>query len=40
MRFMGIHDVFGSSGSPEDLMAHFKLNPEDIVRNIEEFLAE
>ncbi len=27
---VGVHDVFGTSGDPEELMAHFELTAEDI----------
>lgn len=32
LEIMGIPDVFGSSGKPDDLLKHFKLMPEDIVK--------
>ncbi len=31
LEVMGVPDVFGSSGKPDDLLRHFKLRPEDIV---------
>ncbi len=31
LEIMGVPDVFGSSGKPDDLLKHFKLMPEDIV---------
>ena len=36
---LGIHDRFGESGSPDELMKHFKLDKEGIVRQVTSFLA-
>lgn len=34
IRRIGVQDVFGISGSPGDLMRHFKLTKEDIARTV------
>jgi transketolase len=36
---MGIEDVFGQSGKPEDLVAHYRLTAAQIVENIYKLLA-
>jgi transketolase len=40
MRLVGVQDVFGTSGDPEDLMAHFGLTAPDIVAAAHEVLGQ
>jgi transketolase C-terminal domain/subunit len=35
---MGIADVFGQSGQPEQLLEHYNLTVEQIVQNIHKLL--
>jgi transketolase len=37
-RRVGVADVFGTSGEPDELMAHFGLTAEDIVSAAKELL--
>lgn len=39
MRRIGVNDVFGTSGDPEELLAHFGLTASDIVRASREAMA-
>lgn len=39
MRRVGVRDVFGTSGEPEELMAHFGLTGEDIAEAAREVIA-
>jgi transketolase len=32
MEFLGIHDAFGQSGTPEELIEHFGLSPRHIAQ--------
>ncbi|MBU1613781.1 transketolase family protein, partial [bacterium] len=34
VKMIGVRDTFGCSGSPEELMKHFKLTKEDIARAV------
>lgn len=36
---LGIRDVFGQSGTPEELLAHYGIDHESIVRETQKFLA-
>ncbi|MCC0728838.1 transketolase family protein, partial [Clostridioides sp. ZZV14-6045] len=38
VRRIGVKDVFGQSGTPADLLKHYGLTTEDIVKNIKELL--
>jgi transketolase len=38
MRFVGVLDMFGTSGDPDDLMKAFHLMPDDIVRAVKDVL--
>ena len=38
MRFIGIRDRFGESGTPEELIKEFNLDSDDIVKAVEEVL--
>jgi transketolase len=38
MRFVGVHDRFGTSGDPADLLKVFHLMPEDIVKAVKDVL--
>ena len=38
MRFVGIHDRFGTSGDPAVLLQHFKLMPDDITAAVRDVL--
>ncbi|MCK9612177.1 MAG: transketolase C-terminal domain-containing protein [Bacteroidales bacterium] len=40
MKLIGVHDRFGESGKPDELMKKFKLNAEDIYNLVLEFMAE
>lgn len=40
MKFVGIQDRFGTSGTPDDLLKAFHLMPEDIVAAAEELLKQ
>lgn len=40
MRFVGVHDRFGESGNPEELMKEFGLHHDEIVKQAEELLAQ
>lgn len=35
MEFIGVHDQFGQSGTPDELLRHYKMTVEDIVRAVE-----
>jgi transketolase len=37
IRYVGIQDCFGCSGSPDELLKHYKLTPEDIVAAAKSF---
>jgi transketolase len=39
MEFVAVHDRFGQSGKPEELMAAFGIKAPDIVRAAEAVLA-
>ena len=38
MRFVGVLDMFGTSGDPDDLLKAFHLMPDDIVRAVKDVL--
>lgn len=38
IRRMGVKDVFGQSGKPADLLKHYGLTKEEIIKNIKELL--
>ncbi len=38
MRFVAVHDRFGESGSPEELMKHFQLDRNEIVKQVKDVL--
>lgn len=38
MRFVAVHDRFGESGDPEELMKHFQLDRKEIVSQVNEVL--
>ena len=38
MRFVGVHDRFGTSGDPAELLKAFHLMPEDIVKAVKDVL--
>lgn len=38
MRFVGINDTFGQSGSPKELLKYYHLTPADIVRQAKELI--
>lgn len=35
MEFIGVHDQFGQSGTPDELLKHYKMTVEDIVKAVE-----
>lgn len=37
LRRIGIHDRFGESGEPDELMRHFKLDHQSITKTVQEF---
>lgn len=40
LRRIGIYDHFGESGTPEQLLVHFKLDNASIAQEVEQFVAE
>lgn len=39
MRFVGVHDVFGQSGTPEELIRHYGMDEDAIVSAVKELVA-
>ena len=37
---LGVHDVFGQSGTPEELLAHYGIDSTSIVRETQKFLGQ
>ena len=37
--FIGVHDQFGQSGTPEELFEHYKLDESDITEAVKKVLA-
>ena len=40
MRFVAMHDTFGTSGDPDELMKHFALNKDEIVRCVQDVIKQ
>lgn len=40
MAFVGVQDIFGQTGSPEELIAHYNLNEEAILESARKILSE
>lgn len=38
VRRVGVNDVFGQSGSPNDLLKYYKLTTEDLIENVKELV--
>jgi transketolase len=38
MRFIGVDDVFGQSGTPEELIEHYKMGEEDVIAAVKSLL--
>lgn len=38
MRFIGVHDKFGQSGTPDELIAHYEMEVKDILKVAKELL--
>lgn len=38
IRRVGVNDVFGQSGSPNDLLKYYKLTTEDLIENVKELV--
>ncbi len=38
MRFIGVHDKFGQSGTPEELIEHYEMGEKDIKKAVKELL--
>jgi transketolase len=38
MEFIGVHDQFGQTGDPEELITHYKMDKESIKEAIEKVL--
>jgi transketolase len=38
MEFIGVHDDFGQSGTPEELISHYKMGEKDIVEVVTKIL--
>jgi transketolase len=37
IKFIGIHDQFGQSGTQDELFKHYKLTAQDILNKVREF---